>query len=418
MSERQSNRSNGSTSSLPSTSTRTTATSRSRPSTALHNSSHRQGQVLISGGQPPRYAIDLSQAPRDRHREICKAFKSEILALSQLYNSTLELFGALGRFIAMFAKVLLRRVWSDEETEEIRGIAEESGIPVHMVVAYNTFLDLFSGCVSGGVREGSVEGGRMLHFRGLDWDMEPLRDMIIQVEYVREGKVVARSVTYAGYVGSLTGVREGLSISLNYRARIISSKSVFAHRWHQLCLLLGFRQSISSQLRTLLLSPGPAPSLDHISSTFQSNHASPSYLTFCSPAEVMVIEKDLKSATVQRSDSFLAVTNHDAMMEEWDEGVWRTTVKESGLTDIGGIMEDSIQRKRCVAGMWKECSGGLVTAKGSGMSGKEGGVSVEDVKKWLRTYPVRNECTHFSCIMDPAGEGGGLVWAETYDESA
>ncbi|KAJ8516886.1 hypothetical protein ONZ45_g5864 [Pleurotus djamor] len=115
------------------------------------------------------------------------------------------------RLFKVLAKLALRRVASSEETEEILGIVEETGIQRHLVVAYNTFLDIMSGCVSGGVRvpdagfDGKSEG--VVHFRGLDWEMEQLRPLTICVEYVRNGQVVARSVTYAGYTGVLTGVR-------------------------------------------------------------------------------------------------------------------------------------------------------------------------------------------------------------------
>jgi hypothetical protein len=36
--------------------------------------------------------------------------------------------------------------------------------------------------------------GGIVHFRGLDWDMDPLRDLIIRVEYTRDWRVVARYV--------------------------------------------------------------------------------------------------------------------------------------------------------------------------------------------------------------------------------
>lgn len=108
--------------------------------------------------------------------------------------------------------MLLRRVHDREETLEIKAIAKDSGLRLCEVVAFNTFLDMFSGCVSGGIKavvplEGSSPEEKMLHFRNLDWEMDILRDLLLRVEYVREGKVVARAVTYAGYTGVLTGVR-------------------------------------------------------------------------------------------------------------------------------------------------------------------------------------------------------------------
>ncbi|TFK25142.1 hypothetical protein FA15DRAFT_591146 [Coprinopsis marcescibilis] len=358
---------------------------------------------------PPLYIIDLSKPPKERYADICKDFTVEIKELSQVYDEILQMTG-YPRILGCIAKLLLRRVFSKDETKEIRGISEASGIPLNLVVAYNTFLDLFSGCVSGGVQ---VQERGMLHFRGLDWHMEPLREMIIRVQYVRGGKVVARAVTYAGYVGTLTGVREGLSIALNYRARINSSHTVRSHRWHQLSLLLGWRPSISSQLRTFLLSPGPAPTLAQVAEVLAQSTSSPCYLTFCSPTSVMLVEKDLRTAVVHESDNFLSVTNHDKAMEGWTQEDWHRIITEEGIPDVGGvhdIMKDSIERKECMSNLWKTTIGADGTAAGPSASSP---VTVGDVKQWLRTYPIRNETTHFSCIMDPSAPGGGLVWVET-----
>lgn len=64
----------------------------------------------------------------------------------------------------------------------------------------------------GGKRAKSPEEERMLHFRTLDWGMDSLRSVLVELEFVRSEsedpeKVVARTVTYAGFVGVLSGVR-------------------------------------------------------------------------------------------------------------------------------------------------------------------------------------------------------------------
>lgn len=164
-----------------------------------------------STDEPPLYTIDLSLPPKQRYTRICADYKDKLTALSSLYDETLTFLG-ISRFgRALLNNVILRRVHCAEETEEIRAIASAVRVPIHLVVAYNTLLDLFSGCISAGVRVQDAGEGRnkpnMVHLRGLDWDMEPLRELIINVEYVREGNVVARAVTYAGYTGVLTGVR-------------------------------------------------------------------------------------------------------------------------------------------------------------------------------------------------------------------
>ena len=59
----------------------------------------------------------------------------------------------------------------------------------------------------------------MLHFRTLDWGMDPLRRVICQLDFTTKphGPIFASTITYVGFVGVLTGVRQGLSVSLNFR---------------------------------------------------------------------------------------------------------------------------------------------------------------------------------------------------------
>jgi hypothetical protein len=212
--------------------------------------------------------------------------------------------------------------------------------------------------------------------------------------------------------------RKGLSISFNYRARLASTSSPFAHRLHQLLLLLGRRPSIPSLLRHILLAPTPAPSLAHLAQTLPSTLSSPGYVTFCSPDEVLVIEKDLKTATTITSTDFLAVTNHDQAMESWSHDRWVEVLKNEGLPSVGGvrdILEESVERKERVAKMWRSatCAGDDDVP-----TNPDAVVRVQDVKKWLTTEPIVNEMTHFSCIMDPAEDGGGLLWVRAYDRDS
>lgn len=399
----------------------------------FHGSSPpRAPRIRIRSSQLPLYTVDLSLPPVKRYTQICHDFRDSLAEFTHLYHAVLELatsdrqlpfpFSTLKRgAVRVLAKMVLRRVYSKEESEEIKGIHKASGMKLEEVVGLNTFLDLFCGCVSGGVKAGRTpledpdDAPTMLHFRGLDWEMDSLRDLLIQVQYVRGGQVVARAVTYAGYVGTLTGVREGLSMSMNYRLRFLTSpptastpagtsskppkrskSSLFRYRFHQLLLLFGLRPSIASQLRTLLLSPGPAPTLDEVQDWFQSEGGSPSYLTFCSSDEVLIIENDLvkrqsrsskphtstpatpaptpapsSSRTIPatyRSDTFLAVTNHDRALESLvnspESLSWTDILRQHGFDDGDGhekigmawkIMESSIQRKKCVERLYQEC---------------------------------------------------------------
>ncbi|KAF8625520.1 hypothetical protein AX17_006832 [Amanita inopinata Kibby_2008] len=357
---------------------------------------------------PPLYRVDLSLSPKYRYAHICCDFKEKLSRLSELYDFALSELGItwFGRAVL---NLLLKRVYSAEETEEIGAIAKAIGVGKHLVVAYNTLLDLFSGCVSAGVQVCDSGDARdrvgIVHLRGLDWNMEFLRDLVVRVEYIREGKVIARSVTYAGYIGVLTGVREGLSIAFNYRPNINSSSPIFRHRFHQIQMLLGFRPSVPSKLRRILLSPGSPPTLDDLARRLvhSKTRLSPCYLTFCSPSAILILEKDLKKAHPLVSDQFLVVTNHDEKMEELSLDQRKCIVEKDGFSEE--VMVDSIQRKEKVRTLCLQSDDFVgVTRK------------VDEAKRWLEMKPVKNECTHFSCIMDPAVKGGGLLWVRKYSK--
>ena len=198
--------------------------------------------------------------------------------------------------------------------------------------------------------------------------------------------------------------REGLSISFNYRARMKSESSLLQNRKHHLQLLLGQKPSIATQLRQVLLSPDPVPPLEELALKFKTMKTSSCYLIFCTPSEVLVMEKDLKSAVVRTSKEFLAITNHDEDMESWSHEYWQEMLAKERFLEVSGargIVEESVERKECLCKLWQ-------------LKGVDP-VTVDDLKLWLRKQPIRNELTHFSCIMDPSVEGGGLVWVETCD---
>lgn len=197
--------------------------------------------------------------------------------------------------------------------------------------------------------------------------------------------------------------REGLSISFNYRASLVSASPIIKHRIHQLLMLLGFRRSVPSHLRDILLAPGPPQTLNELVRWARNpkTRLSSCYLTFCSPSAVLVVERDLGKASCRISTRHLVCTNHDVDMESLthEERVW--LLREHGFDGgvVNDIVEDSVERKDVLVRLLRTSAAGR---------------TMGDVKTWLEQEPVRNESTHFSCIMDPSVEGGGLAWVQRY----
>ncbi|KAF7556707.1 hypothetical protein G7Z17_g1238 [Cylindrodendrum hubeiense] len=325
------------------------------------------------GLEIPKFVIDLSKPPEARYAHIVPHFQAQIdnCDLSGLFHGLLrDLTGPkIGKCLSALARLSMRRLYMAEESAELVGISKATGIPMHVLVGFNVILDLLLGCTSGGVR--TISPGisspnlqtQMLHFRTLDWGMDQLRKIIVELDFVRSdgGPVIATTVTYLGYVGVLTGVRKGLSMSLNFRpyhARN-SWRQRASFRWQQAMVILGLRQSISSVLRGFLL--GPAQSNqegvakrssrlvvnekdveevqdDYIQAILSTQATSPStaaYLILCRPDKVFIIEKDHRQASIRQSDTFLTAYNHDASDEvqlqqrERQEAASETELEES-----------------------------------------------------------------------------------------
>ncbi|KAH7123037.1 beta subunit of N-acylethanolamine-hydrolyzing acid amidase-domain-containing protein [Dactylonectria macrodidyma] len=400
----------------------------------------------------PKFVIDLSQPPELRYAHIVAEFQSRLddCDLTGLFHDLLRAFVGkkVGKCLGAVARVAFRRVYMEEESAELAGIARASGVPMHILVAYNVLLDLLLGCTSGGVRTLDPDASpscsqdaptRMLHFRTLDWGMEELRQIIVELDFVRfpGGPVVATSVTYLGYVGVLTGVRKGLSMSLNFRPHHErgSWRKRASFRWQQAMVVLGRRQSICSVLRDCLLKPAHDEKQagtqdekyveevkdDYVQAMLSNQSISRStaaYLIFCTPKKVYIVEKDNRSASIRQSDTFLTAYNHDASdeTERERESTPDATGTESGDANLDIEYSDqiigySLDRKDCLDSLWKE----RVQERQEIHERQDEVVELNDVKLFLETEDINNDETHYAVIMDPAS--GKVVWRTAYDAS-
>lgn len=109
-------------------------------------------------------------------------------------------------------------------------------------------------------------------------------------------------------------IREGLSISLN--ARLNPDRSRFRLFYHKILVATGRRSSISSILRTGLLSectdtPKPEAKLPQVVATLSTARSIPCHIIPSDSKTTMCLSKDLLSARSQSFFVFIVQTNHD-----------------------------------------------------------------------------------------------------------
>ena len=354
------------------------------------------------------------------------------------------------RWLRFICTILLRRVYDDEENEELKGICKATGVSMFLLVCFNVLLDLFMGCSSGAaaIRNGEdmKSGSKMVHFRTLDWGMPALRRVVVQLDYVSEkdGPIIASSITYAGFVGVLTGVRKDLSMSLNFRPHRIDNGKFWSdlkYDWHLLMVLLAKRPSISTQLRKFLLpqrqkvkrvswlpftKKGEIASIGYSDvvkkiggdgTTAKPTTTSACYLCFCNGKETTVVEKDRVSAKVRTSEEFIIVTNADDNEPHNEENEEKKKTQPARTELLQEIFDEAQDRQQCALHNWRNMRVAKSKRIGLHFITEEDRMTLselDDVIAMVQKYPTTNECTHFACVMDPTD--GDIKWCRRWME--
>lgn len=191
---------------------------------------------------------------------------------------------------------------------------------------------------------------------------------------------------------------------------------------HRAFVLLGWRPSIGSILRSTILSDlsavsqsdplDPASSLGskktlmHRATELSRLHISPCYITLCDGQDAIVIEKDLYEGTLRCSSDFIIQTNYDfnssTTCTQIQASVQNILVQQPGL-GAEAWLEESAHRLDFMAKKWarhaRRSRQSAITSLGE-----------DSLRLWMVEEPIMNECTHFATIMD--AKTGQLRWCQ------
>uniref|UniRef100_UPI003AAD6DAD acid ceramidase n=1 Tax=Centroberyx gerrardi TaxID=166262 RepID=UPI003AAD6DAD len=179
----------------------------------------------------PWYTVDLDLPPHKRWTALITDKKTELVNMIQTIKDLADAFVPSGKLIEMvdFALPLMADTLPYPFSDEIKGIAAVSGVPLGEVVLFNIFYEVFTVCTSV-VAEDS--NGNLIHGRNLDfglflgWDMknkswtvsEKLKPLIVNIDFQRNNQTVFKSTNFAGYVGMLTGIKpHTFTLTMNER---------------------------------------------------------------------------------------------------------------------------------------------------------------------------------------------------------
>lgn len=159
-----------------------------------------------------RYRIDLSLPPSQRWTNVIRDLYVPMQDLKAAYAKAVKHELGTWSFVQNLVKVMPVPVALHDE---LRGIAEQSGVPYDTLLGLNVGYDFITGCTSAVIRDNNND---IIHARTLDWDLPELKDLTIQADFIKDGRQVFKAITWAGFVGIYTAMSaHAYSVTLNYR---------------------------------------------------------------------------------------------------------------------------------------------------------------------------------------------------------
>lgn len=166
----------------------------------------------------PKFVIDLNEKSENRWNDVINIYKTKFDKIINVMDKLLKGFKQTA---------LLWIIWYYSEQvfyiDELRAISIKTGIMLEKIILLQLCYELFACCTSILINE----NGKIIHYRTMDWEMPELKELTINVEFVRGDKHIFSATTWAGYVGVMTGLKAGVcTLALNYRN---SGDSIFTN---------------------------------------------------------------------------------------------------------------------------------------------------------------------------------------------
>ncbi|PAV85130.1 hypothetical protein WR25_04544 [Diploscapter pachys] len=198
----------------------------------------------------PWFTVDLDAPPHERWKDIAIRYKVEMGEVIDMIEGLLDgIIPGIFNFIEKSMADAAPRMPMPYR-DEIQGIADYSGIPLGRCVMFNIFYEVSSFCTSIVAQD---PDGHIIHARNLDfgeffgwntttheWTIATqLRKMLVNLNWKKNGAVLFKSISFAGYSGILSGMRPG-AFSITVDSRFAKPSGVHG----TISWLLGHNQDI------------------------------------------------------------------------------------------------------------------------------------------------------------------------------
>ncbi|CAF0921124.1 unnamed protein product [Rotaria sordida] len=171
---------------------------------------------------PPRFVVNLDSPPMLRWQHILRLYRDQLREVEKKIDSMVS--EIVGQWMGpMFENVLstimagITQLGLVYYGQELKGFSRDTGMPLGKLVMIQFVYECFACCTSIVCQD--EQTNTPMHIRTMDWGLDFLKQLTIDVDFQRNGQTVFKGTTWIGYVGILTGMRvqNGYSVSVNFR---------------------------------------------------------------------------------------------------------------------------------------------------------------------------------------------------------
>ncbi|XP_068089402.1 N-acylethanolamine-hydrolyzing acid amidase-like [Hyperolius riggenbachi] len=160
--------------------------------------------LTLQDHAPPRYNLSLDEPADHRWESVLKHYDYAYLreTMDFIFDAILPKW--VHAIIRPLAEIDLALLVRDPYAGEIKGLARTLGVSIGDVMALNLCYEASAFCTSIVAQD---KKGNIYHGRNLDYNFEDvLRNLTMDVDFIKNGKVVYTGTTFLGYVGLWTGI--------------------------------------------------------------------------------------------------------------------------------------------------------------------------------------------------------------------
>eukprot|EP01063_Lacrimia_lanifica_P008068 TRINITY_DN151_c5_g1_i1.p1 TRINITY_DN151_c5_g1~~TRINITY_DN151_c5_g1_i1.p1 ORF type:complete len:449 (+),score=130.39 TRINITY_DN151_c5_g1_i1:55-1401(+) len=332
----------------------------------------------------PRYEVDLDAPAAERWAGVVRIYAGQLRAVEKQIAAMIDELPTAVSVLAGLGESVLKatnKIKAVYYHEELAAIAKLAEMPLGKLVAMQLIYEACANCTSIVTPSAADDGDGdslppMQHIRTMDWAMDFLRPLTVEIVFLKNGAPVTIATTWVGYCGVLTGValrpegRHNFSVSVNFRA--VGSGTF----WTNLKKAVGSSWPVGFLVRETL------ENAEHYTQAQQwfrnSKLIAPSYISLCG---------------TEAQQGCLITRERSEDLHFWDVAAKGPVVQpnmDHWSNDPDDSIMLSIQRRQAARKDLRR------------LLAQRGGATPEDLWGLMSNAPVCNEITVYGTYMCPA----------------